>query len=261
MAQEKITLLSSNSLDGLSAQELRNRLDMSRLPGHIAVIMDGNRRWASARHLPAIMGHRAGVKAFRTVMETCRNLGIKTLTAYAFSAENWRRAPTEVSVLMQLFEYYGRAEREEMMRTGIRFRTVGRTESLPESVRTEFAKTAEATKDNRELTLNLAVNYGGREELVDAVRALGKQVAAGELKPEDIDEEMVARALYTGGQDDPDLLIRTSGELRVSNFLLWQIAYAEFWFSDIFWPDVDEAVIYRAILDYQGRDRRFGGNS
>lgn len=235
------------------------QLDKSALPAHVAVIMDGNRRWAKQRRLPGVMGHRAGVKAFRVVMETCRELGVKTLTAYAFSAENWRRSPAEVTVLMGLFEQYTRAEREKMVRTGVRFQTIGRYDMLPDAVVNEFRKTIEATAHNREMTLNLAVNYGARDEIVEAARRLAREVKAGQLDPESIDEAMFSKQLYTAGQPDPDLLIRTSGELRVSNFLLWQMAYTEFFFTPLFWPDVDRNVVIEALLDFQKRDRRLGG--
>lgn len=242
----------------LTEEELLASLDMERLPRHIAVIMDGNRRWAKSRHLPVIMGHRSGVKAFRRVMETCRELGVKTLTAYAFSAENWSRAPSEVKLLMQLFEYYAKSERDNMMRNGIRFRLIGDPEPLPETVRRELVITEEMTANNPDMTLNLAVNYGSREEIVRAARILAERCVKGELAPDDIDETAFSKSLWTKGEDDPDLLIRTSGELRVSNFLLWQIAYSEFWFTDMFWPDVDKKTIYQAIADFQRRHRRYG---
>ena len=221
--------------------------------------MDGNRRWAKERHLPAIMGHRAGVKAFRVVMETCRDLGIQALTAYAFSAENWRRSPLEVKVLMQLFEQYTRAEREKMVRTGVRFVPIGRYQELPESVVREFDKTREATAHNTSLTLNLAVNYGGRDEIVEAARRIAEAARQGQIEPKDLSEETFADYLYTQGQPEPDLLIRTSGELRISNFLLWQLAYTEFYFTELYWPDVDRAFIEKALDEYQRRDRRYGG--
>lgn len=251
----------SPPLEALDEAALLARLDRERLPRHVAVIMDGNRRWARQRGLPALLGHRAGVKAFRRVLEACRELGIQVFTAYAFSAENWRRSPTEVRVLMQLFEHYTRSERRRLEKNGIRFRAVGRLESLPEGVRRELAATEEATRHNRDMTLNLALNYGGREEITDAVRHLAREAAEGRLDPSQVDEDTVSGALWTAGQPDPDLLIRTSGELRVSNFLLWQIAYAEFWFTDLLWPDMDRKVLYRALVDFQQRDRRFGGSN
>lgn len=248
----------SPSWEELNEQELLARIDKRRLPHHIAVIMDGNRRWAKKRHLPVIFGHKEGVNAFRRVMETSRTLGIKILTAYAFSAENWQRAPSEVALLMQLFEYYVKAERDNMMRNGIRFCCIGKVDELPKAVYRELQKTEELTAGNTDMTLNLAVNYGGRAEIAEAVRTLADKAVKGEIQVADIDEDAVSGALWTAGQPDPDLLIRTSGELRVSNFLLWQIAYAEFWFSDIFWPEMDAKTVYRAIIEYQSRERRKG---
>ena len=253
--------LACHPLAHLDEAGLLALLDPTRLPRHVAVIMDGNRRWARQRRLPVLMGHRAGVKAFRRVMESCRELGIKVLTAYAFSAENWRRSPVEVRVLMQLFEHYTRAERQKLQRTGIRFRAVGRIDNLPEGVRRELQATEEATRDNSEMVLNLALNYGGREEITEAVRHLVKEASQGGLQAEAVDEELISRSLWTGGQPDPDLLIRTSGDLRVSNFLLWQIAYSEFWFTDLFWPDITRKVLLQALVEYQQRDRRYGGST
>lgn len=256
-----MTQTPSPSLAHLDEDELLARLDRDRLPRHVAVIMDGNRRWAKERRLPVLLGHRAGVKAFRRVMETCRELGIQVLTAYAFSAENWRRSPAEVRVLMQLFEQYTRSERQKLQRTGIRFRAIGRLDSLPAGVRKELAATEEATRDNTDMVLNLALNYGGREEITDAVRRLAREAAEGRLDPGALEEETISQALWTAGQPDPDLMIRTSGELRVSNFLLWQIAYTEFWFTELFWPDITRKVVLQALVEYQQRDRRFGGTT
>ncbi|MEW6280498.1 MAG: isoprenyl transferase [Candidatus Eremiobacterota bacterium] len=244
-----------------SEEDLLARLDRTRIPQHVAVIMDGNRRWAHERRLPVLLGHRAGVKTFRRVMEACLDLGVKVLTAYAFSVENWRRSPAEVRVLMQLFEHYTRSERDKMLRNGIRFRPLGRLDLLPEGVQRELRATAEATRDNRIMTLNLAINYGGRDELVEAFRRVARQAAAGELDPENLTEETVPDYLWTAGQPDPDLLIRTSGEQRVSNFLLWQIAYTEFYFTPLYWPDITRRVLLEAFLEYQARDRRFGGST
>lgn len=234
-------------------------LDSLVLPRHIAVIMDGNRRWAKERRLPAVLGHRAGVRAFRRLLERCRELNIPHLTAYAFSAENWRRSPLEVEVLMKLFERYAAREREKLRRTGIRFCLIGNIDDLPTRVRQEFQKTVEATAHNRAMTLNLAVNYGSREELLQAVRHFATQAASGQVVPAEITAEMVSQRLYTSGQPDPDLMIRTSGELRMSNFLLWQSAYTELYFTDAYWPDVDEDVLKDALRDFSSRERRFGG--
>ena len=229
------------------------------LPRHLAVIMDGNRRWAKNRRLPSVLGHQAGVRSFRRILEACRELGIPYLTAYAFSAENWRRSPAEVGILMQLFERYAAREREKLRRTGIRFRLIGNVEDLPDRVRREFAATVEATKANTAMVLNLAVNYGSREEIVVAVRRIAEQVQQGQLEPSAVTAETIAKNLYTAGQPEPDLLIRTSGELRMSNFLLWQSAYTEFFFTDAYWPDVDRTVLDLALADFARRERRFGG--
>lgn len=239
----------------MTETQLLSQLDPARLPRHVAVIMDGNRRWAQERHLPVVFGHRAGVKAFRLVMETCREFGIRCLTAYAFSVENWRRSETEVRVLMQLFEQYTRAERDKMVRTGICFRTVGRLDELPESVRREFAQTMAATAHNRSMTLNLAVNYGGRDEIVRAAQRLLRE----HYEPDKLTEETFASYLDTGSQPDPDLLIRTSGEVRISNFLLWQTAYSELFFTPLYWPQITRQVLLEAFLEFQRRNRRYGG--
>lgn len=223
--------------------------------------MDGNRRWAKDRRLPPLLGHRAGVRAFRRLLERCRALEIPHLTAYAFSAENWRRSPLEVEVLMKLFERYAAREREKLRRTGIRFCLIGNIEELPARVRQEFQKTVEATAHNTAMTLNLAVNYGAREELLRAVRQLANECVSGTVKAQEISQAMVDERLYTAGQPDPDLLIRTSGELRMSNFLLWQSAYTEFYFTDAYWPDVDDSILSEALQEFSRRDRRFGGGS
>jgi undecaprenyl diphosphate synthase len=193
------------------------------------------------------------------MLESCRELGIPYLTAYAFSAENWRRSPAEVGVLMALFERYAAREREKLRRTGIQFRLIGNVDSLPEQVKREFLLTVEATKDNQAMVLNLAVNYGSHEEIVRAMRQIARQVQEGGLAPEAITAEMISEHLYTAGQPEPDLMIRTSGELRMSNFLLWQSAYTEFFFTDAYWPDVDRAVLEQALAEYARRERRYGG--
>ena len=234
-------------------------LPAAELPRHLAVIMDGNRRWAKERRLPSVLGHQAGVRSFRRLLEACRELGIPYLTAYAFSAENWRRSPVEVGILMQLFERYAAREREKLRRTGIKFQLIGNLEDLPGPVKEEFLRTAEATKDNTAMVMNLAVNYGSREEILGAVRNLASQAVRGEVKPEEISAELFAQNLYTAGQPEPDLLIRTSGELRMSNFLLWQAAYTEFFFTDAYWPDVDRGVLDKALREFSQRERRFGG--
>lgn len=236
-------------------------LDGGRLPTHLAVIMDGNRRWARSRSLPSLMGHRAGVRAFRDVVRACSDLGIRVLTAYAFSLENWKRSESEVGLLMRLFEHYSRKDRADMLANGVRFRVIGDVESLPARVREAFAETSRVTAGNSRLILNLAVNYGARGELVRAARALAAEVRDGRLDAEAICEADIERNLHTVGLPDPDLLIRTSGEIRVSNFLLWQMAYTEFWFTERCWPDFRRIDLVHALLDYQTRERRYGGGS
>jgi undecaprenyl diphosphate synthase len=242
-----------------SYEELLKKLDRSRMPRHIAVIMDGNRRWARERALPSLMGHQAGVKVFRSMVETCVELDIKSLTAYAFSKENWKRSEEEVAILLRLFEYYSKKEREHLYRNGVRFRPIGFLDELPESLRKEFEKTAEFTKNNTKLVLNLAVNYGSRAEIIQACKSIATEIGEGRLAPEGIDEALFSGFLMTADQPDPDLLIRTSGEMRISNFLLWQLAYTELWFSRLYWPDFTPKELVLSILDFQSRDRRFGG--
>jgi undecaprenyl diphosphate synthase len=238
---------------------LLQRLDPARLPRHVAIIMDGNRRWARERSLPSLMGHRAGVRAFRDVVRACSDLGIGILTAYAFSVENWKRSSQEVGILMNLFEHYSRQDRKEMLANGVRFRIIGDFDSLPDRVRQEFSRTVEATSQNTRTILNLAVNYGARSEILQAIRSLARDVASGHIKESEIDENLLSERLYTSGLEDPDLLIRTSGEMRISNFLLWQMAYTEFWFTSRNWPDFSRSDLLEALLDYQSRERRFGG--
>jgi undecaprenyl diphosphate synthase len=242
-------------------QALLAQLDEARMPAHVAVIMDGNRRWARSRNLPALMGHRSGERAFKTMVRACSDLGIKVLTAYAFSLENWKRSEMEVSILMRLFEHYSRKRRDDMQANAVRFQILGNTDDLPERVQAEFARTIELTRHNQGMILNLAVNYGSRGEIVRAAQQLAREVAAGRLRPEDIDEAAMNGHLYTAGMPDPDLLIRTSGEVRISNFLLWQMAYTEFWFTPALWPDFSRVHLLSALLDYQSRDRRFGGGT
>jgi len=231
------------------------RLDFTRLPAHVAVIMDGNGRWAARRHLPRVEGHRAGINAVRDVVETSARLGIPVLTLYAFSVENWKRPATEVTTLMVLLKRYLRLELDTLLRHRIRFQVIGRRDELARDVRNALASAEERTAANRGMCFNIALNYGGRAEIVDAAR---RALAMG-LEPEDLDERRFSDLLYTAGQPDPDLLIRTSGELRVSNFLLWQIAYAEIWVTDTLWPDFRKRDLIEAVLAYQKRDRRYGG--
>ena len=234
---------------------LARQIDGDRLPAHIAVIMDGNGRWAAQRHLPRVEGHRSGITAVREAVETSARLGIPVLTLYAFSIENWERPRTEVMALMALLRRYLRSELHMLMEHGIRFRVVGRKDALAPEIQKELSDAERATAAHTGMQFNIALNYGGRAEIVEAVK---KMVSAG-VEPEAIDEARLSGFLYTAGQPDPDLLIRTSGEMRVSNFLLWQIAYAEIWVTDTLWPDFRTRHLLAAILDYQKRDRRYGG--
>jgi undecaprenyl diphosphate synthase len=241
--------------------ELARAIDPARLPAHIAIIMDGNGRWAKRRYLPRVSGHRAGVQAVRTTVETCAQLGLRALTLYAFSMENWKRPRAEVETLWRLLRIYLGSELPLMMRHDIRFGAIGRLDALPAFVRAELDEVIRRTENNRGLLLNLAINYGGRAEIVDAVRTLIKDALVEDARAgrTEIDEAAISARLYTAGMPDPDLLIRTSGEMRISNFLLWQIAYAELYVTNTLWPDFTRAELLEAILDYQRRDRRFGG--
>ena len=239
--------------------ELARRLDFDRLPQHVAVIMDGNGRWAARRHLPRVEGHRAGTRAVREVIETSARLGLKYITLYAFSVENWKRPAAEVATLMALLKRYLRSELETLLTNNIRLEVIGRTQELSTDVQHELHVAIERTSRNTGTVLTIALNYGGRAEIIDAVRRLAADVRENRLDPESIDEAMLSSRLYTAGQPDPDLLIRTSGELRVSNFLLWQIAYSEIWVTDVLWPDFRRRHLLQAILDFQKRERRYGG--
>ena len=234
---------------------LLERIAPARLPRHIAVIMDGNGRWAKARDLPRVEGHRAGAESVKVIIENCARLGIGTLTLYAFSVENWKRPKDEINLLMELLRQYLKNNLDTLMDNDIRLTAIGRIRELPRSVQLLLRRTEKQTAGNRRLQLNLALNYGGRAEIVDAVR----RVLGAGVRPEELDERRFGEFLYTAGQPDPDLLIRTSGELRVSNFLLWQIAYAEIWVTDTLWPDFRRGHLLEAILAYQKRDRRYGG--
>jgi len=241
---------------------LANTVDPNRLPAHIAIIMDGNGRWAKKRNLPRAAGHKAGVEAVRITVETCTRLGIQALTLYAFSAENWKRPRAEVDMLWRLLRVYLRRELPEILSNGIRFTCMGRLDGLPPQVREELQNTIDATARNTGMRLNVAINYSGRAELVDAINAIVEDARLeGRLRDLRIDEEAIAARLYTADLPDPDLLIRTSGEMRISNFLLWQIAYAELYVTDTLWPDFRRMDLLHAVLDYQKRDRRFGGLS
>jgi undecaprenyl diphosphate synthase len=238
---------------------LLEKLDLKRLPEHIAVIMDGNGRWAERRHLPRIAGHRAGVKAARSIIESCSNLKIPMLTLYAFSLENWRRPHAETDFLMRLLREYLKKELPAIHRNNIRLLVIGRSERLPDAVRKDIEKGMQLTAGNTGMRLVVALNYGGRAELVDAFNAILDRVRKNGLSGFRADEQTVSEHLYTAGLPDPDLLIRTSGEMRVSNFLLWQIAYAEIYVTETLWPDFLRAKLLEALIDYQKRERRYGG--
>jgi undecaprenyl diphosphate synthase len=240
---------------GSPDEALARQVNFERLPAHVAIIMDGNGRWAAQRHLPRVEGHRAGIDSVRDVVETSARVGIEVLTLYAFSMENWKRPPGEVSTLMTLLKRYLRLELDTLLRNNIRFQVIGRCDELAPDVRQELGMAVRRTASNQGMLFNVALNYGGRAEIVDAAR---RAIAAG-IPPEELDESRFGDLLYTAGQPDPDLLIRTSGEMRVSNFLLWQIAYSEIWVTDTLWPDFRRRHLLEAIVAYQKRDRRYGG--
>lgn len=249
------TLLTPDTLQRLADAGL----DPDRLPRHVAVIMDGNGRWAQLRGLPRIEGHRRGVHSVRAIIEECCRLGIGQLTLYCLSVENWKRPQAELDFLMTLLHEYLIAERAEIMEQNIRFTTIGRRQGLDTQVLREIDENVRVSRDNTGMTLCLAINYSGRAELVDAVKQLAGRVQNGQLEPDAIDEALVSEALYTSVMPDPDLLVRTAGEMRVSNFLLWQISYAEIWVTSKCWPEFDAATLHQALRDYAGRERRFGG--
>ena len=234
---------------------LARQVAFDRLPAHIAIIMDGNGRWAAQRHLPRVEGHRAGIESVRDTVECAARLGIQVLTLYAFSVENWKRPVSEVSTLMMLLKRYLRSELGTLLRNDIRFRVIGRSDELAPDIQSELNEAIARTSGNRGMLFNIALNYGGRAEIVDAAR---RAIEAG-VRPEDLDESRFASFLYTAGQPDPDLMIRTSGEMRVSNYLLWQIAYAEIYVTDTLWPDFRRRHLIDAVLAYQKRERRYGG--
>ena len=240
---------------GSEEADLARQIDPDRLPRHVAIIMDGNGRWAKQRHLPRVEGHRAGIEAVRSVVETSARLGLEVLTLYAFSVENWKRPAAEISTLMMLLKRYLRSELSTLLKNDIRFKVIGRSEELAPDILQELHAAEKKTAQNAGMIFNIALNYGGRTEIVDAAR---RAIDAG-ISAEALDERRFGELLYTNGQPDPDLLIRTSGEMRVSNFLLWQIAYAEIWVTDTFWPDFRCRHLLEAVLAYQKRDRRFGG--
>ena len=233
-------------------------LNLQNLPLHVAVIMDGNGRWATQQKLPRITGHRQGAKTLKELLRCCKDWGIKILTAYAFSTENWRRPTEEVDFLMILFEKMLRRELEEMHREGVRINFVGDLSALPKVLQNEMHRSMLETSNNKDVLFNVAVNYGSRKEIINACRQVAELVQKGEIKPEDIDDNLIEKNLYTADIPAPDLLIRTSGEKRLSNFLLWQMAYTEMYFTDTLWPDFDKTAFKEALLSYQNRERRFG---
>jgi len=235
------------------------RVDASRVPAHVAVIMDGNGRWAEAHGVPRVAGHRAGAKAIEEVIAAAIESGVRYLTLYSFSTENWSRPADEVSALMRLFVEVLRAKMPDLMDWGVRVRVIGRLDEMPARTAKAFRDAMAQSSGNTTLDLLIALNYGGRAEIVDAARALASAAKSGELDPATIDESRFAAMLYTAGVPDPDLLIRTSGELRISNFLLWQIAYSELYVTETLWPDFDRDDLLAAIVDFQSRERRFGG--
>ena len=234
-------------------------LDKNNIPKHIAIIMDGNGRWAKKRKLPRTMGHKAGVETIRRVIKESHILGINYLTLYAFSTENWKRPDEEVSALMKLLVEYLRSELAELNKNGVVIRVLGDITRLPKEAQDEVLEAIEVTKNNDGIVLNIAFNYGGRDEIIRAVKLLCEEVKCGNIKSENIDEKVFEDFLYTKNIPDPDLIIRPSGEQRISNFLLWQCAYSEFWYSNVCWPDFKEEHLHKAIYDYQHRDRRYGG--
>jgi undecaprenyl diphosphate synthase len=246
---------------GSEEESIAQEIDFSRLPSHVAIIMDGNGRWAQSRRLPRVAGHRAGIDAVRDVVEASARLGLQVLTLFAFSKENWKRPRAEISTLMMLLKEYLNRELRTLITNDIRFRVIGRMAELDPTVQRELRKAMDATAGLQGMTFNIALSYGGRAEIVDACRRLVAAMRDGSAPADldQIDEAAFARYLDTAGQPDPDLLIRTSGELRISNFLLWQIAYAEIWVTPTLWPDFRKMELFRAIRDYQKRDRRYGG--
>ena len=244
---------------GTRDEALLARVRWDRLPRHVAVIMDGNGRWANSRGLPRVAGHRAGVEAVRAAVDTGARLGLEALTLYAFSTENWKRPRLEVDALMRMLKRYLRLELDSIHRQNIRFQPVGRVEALAESVRRELDRAVERTRANTGMILSVALNYGGRTEIIDAANAAVRRLVAEGRRPDELTEELLGRELYTRGLPELDLLIRTSGEMRISNFLLWQIAYSEIYVTDTLWPDFRRADMLEAVVDYQQRDRRFGG--
>lgn len=243
----------------VNVQGLQVELDMKSIPKHIGIIMDGNGRWAKERNLPRTFGHKAGVETIRKIVKECNRLGIKYLTLYAFSTENWKRPKDEVNNLMELLVEYLKNEFNELNENNVVINHLGDISKLPKNCRDELIRAYDRTKNNTGVVMNLALNYGGRSEITHGIKMLCNDFRDGKINSDDITEELFSSYLYTKGMPDPDLIIRPSGEQRISNFLLWQCAYSEFWYSNINWPDFTEKDLQRAILDYQNRDRRFGG--
>jgi undecaprenyl diphosphate synthase len=260
-------LHTNNALPLATAEEaapmsgIKNQINLNTLPSHIAVIMDGNGRWAKMKGKLRTFGHENGVKSVRETVEACAELGVKYLTLYAFSTENWNRPKFEINALMSLLVSTISKEEKTLMENNIRLQTIGNTDSLPSKVRKELQQLTQRTASNTRMTLVLALSYSSRWELTEAVKAIATQVANGKLKPESISEDIINQNLQTVGMPEPELLIRTSGEHRISNFLLWQISYAELYFTDVLWPDFRKEHLYEAILSYQQRERRFGMTS
>ncbi|MBG1271397.1 isoprenyl transferase [Nostoc sp. WHI] len=246
------------TLQQTKLRDLPTDLKRELLPQHVAVIMDGNGRWAKRQGLPRFMGHKRGVDTLKDLLRCCQDWGIQALTAYAFSTENWKRPQEEVDFLMTLFQRVLRQELREMVEENVQIKFVGNLQVLPQSLQKEISRSMEETKDNRGIRFSVATNYGGRQEILQACQAIAKQVQLGLLQPDEINEQVFESHLYTAGITDPDLLIRTSGEMRLSNFLLWQMAYGEIYITDTLWPDFDRTEFHRALCAYQQRERRFG---
>lgn len=237
----------------------KDKINRNNLPLHIAIIPDGNGRWANRRNMPRTMGHREGSKVLREIVLFCSEIGIKHVTVYAFSTENWKRPKNEVDSLMGLIHEFLEKAEEELSGSNIRIRIIGDMQALSRELQKEISKVMEMTKANTGLVLNIALNYGGRSEIARAVRIIARDVKEGRIRTEDINEELISSKLYTSGMPDPDLLIRTAGEKRISNFLLWQSAYAEIWNTEVLWPDFSKKHLLEAIYNYQNRKRKFGG--
>jgi undecaprenyl diphosphate synthase len=245
--------------DNSTVEDLILEVKKKEIPTHVAFIMDGNGRWAKRRGLPRSAGHQAGVKILKEIVKISKELGIKYITTYAFSTENWKRPEKEVNFLMKLFEKVFLEELEKLNQEGVKVNIIGYKERLPQGVKDKVEQAMERTKNNDTLVLNIALDYGGRSEIIESVRNIGKSLIDSEISLEDIDEKLISQGLYTNQQPDPDLLIRPGGEKRISNFLLWQLAYTELYFTDVYWPDFNKVAFLEVIKDYQQRERRFGG--